>query len=119
MARGKALDEEILTDSTYYILLALVKPNHGYGIMQDIELFSQGNVIIGPASLYTILKKLQTAELIVLIADEERKKTYGLTSKGKVILHKDIKRRKIMVDLGMKVLNQLEEGGVQSEGEEV
>lgn len=113
MARGKALDEEILTDSTYYILLALAKPNHGYGIMQDIELFSQGNVVIGPASLYTILKKLQTAELIELVADEERRKTYGLTQKGKDILRKDIQRRKLMVEYGLRVLEQLEAGGEQ------
>lgn len=117
MARGKALDEEILTDSTYYILLALAKPNHGYGIMQDIELFSQGTVVIGPASLYTILKKLQTAELIELVADEERRKTYKLTQKGKDILQKDIRRRKVMVEHGMKVMKLLEEDGVQ--GEEV
>lgn len=115
MARGKALDDEILTDSTYYILLALVKPNHGYGIMQDIEQFSQGSVVIGPASLYTILKKLQNAELIELVADIDRKKTYMLTQKGKVILQKDIKRRKVMVDYGMKVMSLLEEDGVNVE----
>ena len=111
MARGKALDDEILTDSTYYILLALAKPNHGYGIMQDIEFFSKGTVVIGPASLYTILKKLQNAELIKLVADEERRKTYGLTSKGKNILQKDIQRRKMMLEHGLRVLKQLEAGG--------
>ena len=38
-----------------------------------------------------------------------------LTPKGKVILQKDIKRRKVMVDYGMKVMSLLEEDGVNVE----
>lgn len=109
MARGKALDEHILTDSTYCILLTLVKPMHGYGIMQEIERFSKGEMIIGPASLYTIIKKLQSADLIKLVNDkEERRKTYTLTYSGKEILKKDIKRRITMVRHGEEALKYLE-----------
>ena len=111
MARGKALDEDILTDSTYYVLLTLVKPMHGYGIMQEINEFPNGEMIIGPASLYTIIKKLQDADLIQLLEDdEERRKTYTLTSKGKEILKKDIKRRITMVRHGEEALKYLEGG---------
>lgn len=118
MARGKALDEDLLTDSTYYILLTLVKPMHGYGIMQDIQEFSQGEMIIGPASLYTILKKLQTSGLIELVEDdEERKRTYRLTSNGKAILKKDIKRRITMVKHGEQALKYLE--GENGDGKEI
>ncbi|MDV3425971.1 MAG: PadR family transcriptional regulator [Bacillota bacterium] len=109
MARGKSLDEEILTDSTYYILLTLVKPNHGYGIMQSVQQLSDGDMIIGPASLYTILKKLQTADLIKLLDDEDRRKTYALTEKGKAFLKKDINRRMAMVEYGKEALKFLEE----------
>jgi DNA-binding PadR family transcriptional regulator len=105
LARGKALDEEILTDSTYYILLTLVKPMHGYGIMQAVQELSQGEMIIGPASLYTIIKKIQSADLIQLLEDnEERRKTYELTLKGKEMLKKDIKRRITMVRHGEEAL---------------
>lgn len=105
MARGKALDEDILTDSTYYILLTMAEPIHGYGIMQQVQEISKGEVVIGPASLYTILKKLQTADLIELLEDEEeRRKNYRLTDKGKTILKKDIKRRITMVEYGKKAL---------------
>lgn len=110
MARGKALDEDILTDSTYYILLTMVEPIHGYAIMQQVQEISQGEVVIGPASLYTILKKLQTADLIELLEDEEeRRKNYRLTDKGKSILKKDINRRIAMVEHGKKVLKHLGE----------
>lgn len=109
MARGKSLDEDILTDSTYCILLTLVKPMHGYGIMQAVQEFSQGEMIIGPASLYTIIRKLQSADLIKLQEDdEERRKTYTLTLKGKEILKKDIKRRINMVKHGEEALKYLE-----------
>lgn len=109
VARGKSLDEDILTDPTYYILIALVEPIHGYGIMQKVQELSQGETIIGPASLYTILKKLQDANLIELRGDDEdRRKTYTLTLKGKEILKKDINRRIVMVEYGKRALEFLE-----------
>lgn len=108
MARGKDLDEEILNDSTYYILLTLIKPIHGYGIMQKVQEISKGEMIIGPASLYTILKKLQDAGYIQLLEDcEERRKTYTLMDKGKSILRKDIDRRIAMVEQGKEALKFL------------
>ena len=33
-----------LTESTYYILLSLYRPQHGYGIMQQTEQLSGGRV---------------------------------------------------------------------------
>lgn len=118
MARGKSLDEDILTDSTYYILLTLVEPIHGYGIMQKVQELSQGQFLIGPASLYTIIKKLLGADLIKLVASEDvRKKIYTLTSKGKEILKKDINRRSSMVEHGKEALKYLEEG--EKNGKEI
>lgn len=108
LARGKALDDEILTDSTYYILLVLIEPVHGYGIMQKIQKISKGEMIIGPASLYTILKKLQEGGYIELLEDdEERRKVYTLTNKGRQILKKDINRRITMVEHGKAILKLL------------
>ncbi|MBY0755307.1 PadR family transcriptional regulator [Clostridium sardiniense] len=109
MARKKALEEDILTDSTYYILLTLVRPMHGYGIMQEIKELSNNKIDIGPASLYTILKKLQDGELIKLLDDNgDRRKTYILTDKGKELIKKDIERRRLMVSYGEKALKILE-----------
>ena len=108
LARGKDLDYEILTDSVYYILLTLVEPLHGYGIMQKVLEISKGEMIIGPASLYTILKKLQAAKYIKLLEDdEERRKNYTLMAKGKEILRKDINRRIAMVEQGKEVFKFL------------
>ena len=39
---GKAQKYIPLTEATYYILLSLVKPMHGYGIMQMVEEMTNG-----------------------------------------------------------------------------
>ena len=41
---GKAQKYIPLTEATYYILLSLVKPMHGYGIMQMVEEMTNGEV---------------------------------------------------------------------------
>lgn len=87
--------DEVLTDSTYLILLALLEPKHGYGIMKDITEIAEGRISVGPASMYTILKKLEKQEHIALQEDSDRKKVYLITESGKEVLKKDIERRKL------------------------
>lgn len=96
--------EDTLTDSTYLILLALLEPQHGYAIMKEVNEVTNGQVDIGPASMYTILKKLQKSELITLEESNERKKTYLITDKGLAILELDIERRKLLYQAGNRLL---------------
>ena len=110
MPRKKSLDEEQLTDTNYYILLSMVQPIHGYGIMQQVKNISEGIFEIGPASLYTSLKKMQEAGLIILIdTGESDKKVYQLTESGKELLKKDYTRRKRMVEQGKIIMKELED----------
>ena len=105
MARKKSLEEDQLTDTNYYILLSLTEPIHGYGIMHKVKEISEGTFDIGPASLYTSLKKMLDAGLIVLQINENKdKKIYGLTEKGKAFLLKDFERRKQIVYHGKLIL---------------
>ncbi|AQP54115.1 PadR family transcriptional regulator [Vagococcus penaei] len=96
--------EDVLTDSSYLILLALLKPKHGYAIMKDIDEMTQGNVTIGPASMYTILKKLVKSGDIELEEDDHRKKIYLITEQGRQKLQVEVERRKRLVYLGEKML---------------
>ncbi|GGC82203.1 PadR family transcriptional regulator [Enterococcus wangshanyuanii] len=96
--------EETLTDSTYLILLALLKPQHGYAIMKEVNLLTNGQVVIGPASMYTILKKLQTSKYISLEESNDRKKIYLITDKGRNALEQDIERRKLLYQAGSRLL---------------
>ena len=50
-----------LTEAVYYILLSLLEPRHGYGIMQFAEQISGGRVRLAAGTLYgainTMLEK--------------------------------------------------------------
>lgn len=101
MPRKDSIDIGELTDTAFYILASLVKEKHGYLIMKTVEELTNNKVIIGPASLYTTLKKLLKAGLIELnpITDEQ-KKVYKITNAGKDMLVKEIERKKEMVKFG-------------------
>ena len=92
-----------LSESTYYILLALVEPLHGYGIMQKVESLSNGMVKIGPGTLYGAFTTLEKEKLITKVSEIDRRKTYSLTSKGKTVLSRQIERIEMMVNHGVQV----------------
>ncbi|MEK8126563.1 PadR family transcriptional regulator [Paenibacillus filicis] len=111
MSRNNSLQMDQLTDSAYYILLALLSPKHGYSIMKYIEELTDGEVKIGPATLYTLVKKMLDAGLIVMDEDEDpRRKTYRLTVKGKSVVTLEIERRFRMAQHGKLALQTEEEG---------
>jgi DNA-binding PadR family transcriptional regulator len=90
-----------LTESTYYILLALQEPNHGYGMMQMIELITEGEVEIGPGTLYGALGKLEKQGAIQTAtcpdSSDERRKCYVLTDEGHKLLADEYQRMKRVV----------------------
>ncbi|MGE7692512.1 PadR family transcriptional regulator [Lysinibacillus sp. NPDC094177] len=91
---------EQLTDSVFYIMAVFTEPRHGYAVMSLIEETTKGTFVVGPASLYTIIKKLLAEQLIQLHDDSDsRRKVYVLTDKGREVLLEDIERRKIMIQL--------------------
>lgn len=92
--------EEALTDSMYLILIALVKPQHGYAIMKEITALTQGRYQIGPASMYTILKKLLDEKWISLEETDDRKKVYTITKSGIDRLKQEVTRREKFVRAG-------------------
>ncbi|MFC2014023.1 PadR family transcriptional regulator [Chloroflexota bacterium] len=94
-----------LTESTYYIMLTLVEPLHGYAVMQKIEETSNGTVKIGPGTLYGAFTALEKEKLIVKVKEENRRKSYVLTAKGKKVLLNQIKRLEIMTRNGLSVKN--------------
>lgn len=97
-----------LTESTYYIMLSLVEPLHGYGIMQKTQIASNDRVRLGPGTLYGALSKLEREELIEMTFEEDRRKTYKLTDKGKRLLYLEIRRLEILVKNGINVIDKLE-----------
>ena len=89
-----------LTESTAYILLALSEPLHGYGVMQKVENMSENTVRIGPGTLYGAFSTLEGEGLIDKAGEEDRRKLYVLTVKGREIIKEHIRRIEILARNG-------------------
>ena len=96
-----------LSEATFYILLSLVEPLHGYGIMQKVESISEGTVTIGPGTLYGAFTALEKDGLIKMVKEEERRKSYLLTERGRQVLAEQIRRMEIMNKIGQSILPKL------------
>lgn len=96
-----------LSESSYYILLTLIKPLHGYGMMQEIEQLSNGTVSIGPGTLYGALSTMEKSKLIEMVREEGRRKEYLLTGKGALVLLEHIRRLETMLNNGKMQENRL------------
>lgn len=90
-----------MTEAMYYVLLALVHPNHGYQLMTEIEEVSNGRVKMGPGTMYGVLNRLQKDELIIVVNDDGRRKTYSITEDGISALKIEYGRLISMVNDGL------------------
>ncbi|MBR6299387.1 MAG: helix-turn-helix transcriptional regulator [Clostridia bacterium] len=95
-----------LTESTYYILLSLLKPQHGYGIMLMTEKMSHGRIRLAAGTLYGALNALCDKGWIIQlpVEDGSRKKEYKLTDAGRTILAKEVARLRELADNGERIL---------------
>jgi DNA-binding PadR family transcriptional regulator len=78
------------------ILASLVDgPLHGYGIIKAVEERSESEVLLDPANLYRVLRRMRSVGWIEEIAapdEEERRKTYALTKSGKQVVAAELGR---------------------------
>lgn len=87
-----------LTETVYYVLLALLEPAHGYVIMSRVESMSDGAVRLAPGTLYGALENLVKQGLIVRVeSDDPRRKVYLITQTGYETLAADSQRMAHMV----------------------
>jgi DNA-binding PadR family transcriptional regulator len=96
-----------LTPAVFHILLALSSgERHGYGIMKQVEVDSQGKVTMGAGTLYGSLKRMLDAGLVKKSdkrvdpeVDDERRIYYQLTGVGAKALAAELERYKSIVSL--------------------
>lgn len=74
-----------MTETTYYTLLAVIVPRHGYAIMQYVSELTGGRIALGTGTLYTMLGRLVADGVIATMPNEE-KKTYCITQAGMELL---------------------------------
>ena len=103
-----AVSQGPMTEATYYILLSLMKPGHGYGMMQRIRELSGGRIEMGPGTMYGVLTRMSKEGLIELTGEDGRRKNYAITEEGKAALKEEYERLKKLVEDGV----LLEEGEV-------
>lgn len=109
MAKKKAAEPTAesllpLAPTTFYILLALIDgEKHGYSIMREVAESTEGNVRLGPGTLYGTLKRLLSSGIVTEIehADpeigDERRRYYRLTSLGLSVARAEARRLGAMV----------------------
>lgn len=98
-----------ITESTYYILLAVLKPNHGYGIIQKVQELTNERVRLGPGTLYGAINKLLEKNWINLYSEEKnsrKKKEYIITDLGLKVLGDEIKRLEELVENGKREMGK-------------
>jgi DNA-binding PadR family transcriptional regulator len=89
-----------LTPAMFHILLALAAGEmHGYAIMQEVAILSDGRMSIGPGTLYGSIKKMAAAGLIEESArrpdpslDDERRRYYRITELGRRVVMAEAER---------------------------
>lgn len=88
------MEQGALTEAVYYILLTLIEPMHGYGIMQKVEEMSNGRVRLAAGTLYGALNTLLDKDWIQAmgVQGEDRKKNYKITKLGCNALRNEMKR---------------------------
>jgi DNA-binding PadR family transcriptional regulator len=83
-----------LTPAVFHIMLALVGcDRHGYGIMREVNFYAEGNLRLGPGTLYRSIKQMLSEGLIVELderpdptLDDQRRRYYRLTDFGQRVL---------------------------------
>lgn len=86
-----------LSPAVLHILLSLAgEDRHGYGIMQEVALQSDGQYKLGPGTLYDNLQRLLDQGLVSEVAhrgdEDPRRRYYRLTSIGKRVVNAEISR---------------------------
>ena len=94
-----------LTPATFHILLALVDDErHGYAIMQEVAVRTEGSMKLGPGTLYGSLKRLleqgmveESDERADPALDDERRRYYRITKYGLAVARAEARRLDAMV----------------------
>ena len=101
-------DSEIsaLTEGVYLILLSMLKPRHGYSVMQYIGKLTKGRVVLGAGTLYGAINTLLEKQWIcaVGIDNDSRKKEYIITDYGKKVLAGEMARLNELLVIGKEEL---------------
>jgi DNA-binding PadR family transcriptional regulator len=81
-----------MTETAFYILFCLQKPNHGYGIVQIVEKMTDGAIRLAPGTMYGSLSKMERDGVIKFVREEDKRKLYEITELGQEVLGIELDR---------------------------
>jgi DNA-binding PadR family transcriptional regulator len=95
-------DHTPLSESLFHILLSLVDgPRHGYGIIQEVESRTRGDVRLGAGTLYSAIKRIRAwgwvEEVRTPAGEDPRRRYYGLTTVGRRVVKSEARRLEALV----------------------
>ena len=96
-----------LPTAAFHILLALADADrHGYGIIQEVEARTGGEVRLSAGTLYRSIQRMLEQELLVEIDerpspehDDERRRYYRITPLGEAVARAEVRRLSELVRL--------------------
>ena len=81
-----------MTESGFYILYCLQRPQHGYGVSQQVRQMTGGEVVIGAGTMYGSLSKMEKDGLIAFVAEEDKRRLSQITALGREVLETELRR---------------------------
>ncbi len=92
-----------LSAQEFQILLSLAdQERHGYGIMQEVEARTGGELRLGPGTLYGAIKRMRGPGLIEEAGEreegDERRRYYRLTELGRAVAVAEAARLQALVE---------------------
>ncbi|MDO5716613.1 MAG: helix-turn-helix transcriptional regulator [Tissierellia bacterium] len=88
-----------LTETSLLILLSLLDTSHGYAIGQEVEVMTEGRVVLGPGTLYGALKIMEKKQWIKLHGTMGRTKQYEITKEGREMIRQEKERMMELIAL--------------------
>ncbi|HEV3081600.1 MAG TPA: helix-turn-helix transcriptional regulator [Gemmataceae bacterium] len=92
-----------LLPAVFHIMLALAEGDcHGYGIMQEVERLTDGQIHLGPGTLYRSIQRMLVDGFIEELdnpdaADADRRRCYRLTAFGRRVAREEARRLATLV----------------------
>ena len=106
MSRASGYATGDLPDPAVQVLAALSRPRLGYAVMALLDERGGPDLAMGPATLYTTLRKLLAVGLIEEVDDAGSRRPYRRTEAGTASLRRNIERRRRLIALSEEILEE-------------
>jgi DNA-binding PadR family transcriptional regulator len=83
------------------LILAVLSegPSHGYGLIKSVEARSESGVLLDPANLYRVLRRMTRLRWIRRTSGgDTRRRTYEVTADGRAVLTAELARLERLLD---------------------